>query len=150
MSDYWNTLAQCFTSSQYFNYFSSGIDDVDQSKIYSPFSPTITKDTSGLLRLNNHLTGVIITNGGFASDRCILAYLNSDQFPQDSNKTCTILVDVLKFCQQNLGGKLPRKLYIQTDNCSKDLKNQFLLAFYWILVERNVFEEVIISHMPVG
>ena len=130
--------------------FSTGIDDVDQSKIYSPFSPTITKDTSDLLRLNNHLTGVIITNGGFASDRCIIAYLNSDQYPQDSNKTCSILVDVLKFCQQKLGGKLPRKLFIQTDNCSKDLKNQFLLAFYWILVERNVFEEVIISHMPVG
>lgn len=130
--------------------FSTGIDDVDQTKIYSPFSPTITKDTSGLLKLNNHLTGVIITNGGFASDRIIMAYMNSDQFPQDSNKTCSILMDVLKFSQQKLGGRLPRKLFIQTDNCVKDLKNQYLLAFYWVLVERNVFEEVVISHMPIG
>ena len=101
------------------NFLLTGIDDVDQSKIYSPFSPTITKDTSGLLRLNNHLTGAIITNGSLPNDTCFLAYLNNDQFPQDSNKTCSIMMHILEFAQKKLGGKLPRKLLVQTDNCSK-------------------------------
>ena len=32
----------------------------------------------------------------------------------------------------------------------RDLKNQLVLAFYWVLVETGVFEEVVVSHMPVG
>ena len=32
----------------------------------------------------------------------------------------------------------------------KDLKNQYVLAFYWTLVDLNIFEEVCVSHMPVG
>ena len=90
-----------------------------------------------------------MTNGGFESDRKIMSFLNSDQFPNDSNKTCEIIMKVLEYSQTKLGS-LPKKLFIQTDNCSKDLKNQFVLAFYWTLVDRNVFEEIIVSHMPVG
>jgi hypothetical protein len=92
---------------------------------------------------------VIVTNGGFESDRKIMSFLNSDQFPNDSNKTCEIIMKVLEYSQTKLGS-LPKKLFIQTDNCSKDLKNQFVLAFYWTLVDRNVFEEIVVSHMPVG
>ena len=51
-------------------------------------------------------------------------------------------MNVFEYCQVNLG-KLPKKLYIQSDNCCKDLKNQYVLAFYWILVEINIFEEII-------
>ena len=127
----------------------SGLDDVDQAKICSPFSPTITKDTSGLLKMTNHLCGVIATNGGFETDRTIMSFINNDQFPNDSNKTCEVLMKVLEFCQLKLK-KLPKKLAVQTDNCSKDLKNQFVLAFYWTLVDLNIFEEILVSHMPVG
>ena len=57
----------------------SALDDVDQAKIYSPFSPTITKDTSGLLRLCNHLCGVIVTNGNLANDKQVMTFVNNDQ-----------------------------------------------------------------------
>ena len=67
----------------------------------------------------NHLCGVIATNGKFESDRSIMSFLNSDQFPNDSNKTCEILMKVLVFCQDRLG-KLPKKLFVQTDNCAKE------------------------------
>ena len=104
---------------------------MDQAKICSPFSPTITKDTSGLLRMTNHLCGVIVTNGQFESDRTIMSFLNSDQFPNDSNKTCEIFMHVLEFCQVKLG-KLPKKLNIQTDNCSKATHhNSILFSFCW-------------------
>ena len=64
------------------------------------------------------------------------------QYPNDSNKTCEILMNVFEYCQLHLG-KLPKKLYIQSDNCCKDLKNQYVLAFYWILVEFDIFEEIL-------
>lgn len=53
------------------------------------------------------------------------------------------------FVKEELG-KLPRKLFIETDNCSRDLKNQYLFSFYWSLVDLGIFEQVIVSHMPVG
>ena len=63
-----------------------GIDDVDQAKIWSPYQRVNTKETTGLLRLNNHLTGVIVTNGNLIKGRSYICYANNDQFPNDSNK----------------------------------------------------------------
>ena len=113
-----------------------GIDDVDQAKIWSPYQRVNTKEATGLLRLNNHLTGVIVTSGGLPKGRSYICYANNDQFPNDSNKTISILFDVLELVQERLG-KLPRKLMIQTDNCWKDLKNQYVLSFYYFLVQIN-------------
>ena len=48
-----------------------------------------------------------------------MSFLNSDQFPNDSNKTCEVLMAVLKYCQEQLG-KLPKKLNVQSDNCGKE------------------------------
>ena len=42
-------------------YLSCVIDDMDQAKLESPFPRTNTKETSGLLKLNNHLIGSIVT-----------------------------------------------------------------------------------------
>ena len=118
--------------------FFTGIDDVDKAKISSPFSPTITKDTSGLLRMNNHLTGVIVTNGGFESDRRIMSFINSDQFANDSNKTCEVLMKVLEFCQEKLK-KLPKNLFIQTDNCSKaSFHYSIRFNFFCLLLKLNI------------
>ena len=80
-------------------------------------------------------------------DSCVFVYRNSSL--SDSNKTISILFDVLTHIQ-HLIGKLPRKLFIQTDNCPRDLKNQFVFSFYWALVDLNIFEEILVSHMPVG
>ena len=124
-------------------------DDIDQSKIKSPFPLKYTKDIVGLLRLNNHCTGLKAYNGKLVNDCLVFAFLNNNQFKQDSNKTISILFDVLYHIQMKLG-QLPKKLFIQTDNCGRDLKNQFVFTFYWTLVDLNIFEEIIVSHMPVG
>ena len=131
------------------DYLSLAIDDMDQKKIWSPFTRINTKDTSGILRLNNHLIGCILTNGNFPGDKVYKIFLNSDQFAQDSNKTVSQIQDALEFSQERLG-KLPRKLLVQTDNCSRDLKNQFVLSYFYLLVERGVFDEILVSHMPIG
>ena len=131
------------------DYLHINLDDIDQSKMKTPYAVQKTKDCVGMLKLDNHCTGVIVTNGKFDGDRCVLAYLNNNQYAQDSNKTVSILFDVLLFVKEKLGN-LPRKLLVQSDNCSRELKNQFVLGFYWVLVEIGVFEEVVVSHMPVG
>ena len=132
------------------DYIHINMDDIDQEKMRSPHNLQRTKDSSGMLKLENHCTGVIATNGKLAGDRKIFMFLNNNQFPQDSNKTVSILFNVLLTLKKDLGGKLPRKLFIQSDNCGRDLKNQNVLAFYWILVDLDIFEEIIVSHLDVG
>ena len=132
------------------DYLHINLDDIDQVKMKSPHAVQNTKETSGMLKLDNHCTGIIATNGKFVGDRCIFAYLNNNQYPQDSNKTVSIIFDVLLTVKEKLGGSLPRKMMVQSDNCSRDLKNQFVLAFYWVLVDHGIFQEVTVSHMDVG
>ena len=79
------------------------LDDIEQSKMKTPYAVQKTKECSGMLRLDNHCTGVIVTNGKFVSDRCLFAYLNNNQFCQDSNKTISIVFDVLQSVKEKLG-----------------------------------------------
>ena len=122
---------------------------MDQAKLQSPYYCQNTKELTNLLKLKNHLTGVLIHNGNLSSDKLLAVFLNNDQFTRGSNKTISVLFHVLLDFQVNIR-RLPLKLLIQTDNCGKDLKNQNVLAFYYLLVEMNVFEEVLVSHMPPG
>ena len=100
------------------DYLHLSLDDIDQTKIKTPSAIQNTKNCSGMLKLDNHCTGVIVTNGKFTGDRRVYAYLNSNQFPQDSNKTVSILFDVLLDVKEKVG-KLPKKLFVQSDNCSR-------------------------------
>ena len=45
---------------------------------------------------------------------------------------------------------LPKKLYLQMDNCSGANKNRFMFAFSHLLISRGVFEEVVLSFLMVG
>ena len=64
------------------DYLHLSFDDIDQSKIKSPYNLQNTKECSGLLKLNNHCTGMLIHNGKFVNDRVVMAYLNNNQYPQ--------------------------------------------------------------------
>ena len=46
--------------------------------------------------------------------------------------------------EMNFQGRkpLPRKLYLQLDNLSKDNKNKYLMAFFSLLTAQDVFEEI--------
>ena len=111
-----------------------GMDDMDQRKLQSPYFCQNTKELSNVLKLNNHLTGAIITNGKLPNDRVYMVFVNNDQFAQDSNKTVSILFKILCFVQSKIE-KLPRKLLMQTDNCGKDLKGSLnKCSQIWVIV----------------
>jgi hypothetical protein len=57
----------------------------------------------------------------------------------------------LKTPSESVGPKsLPKKFLLQMDNCVKDNKNKYLLAFLLLLIAREVFEEVKLGFLVVG
>uniref|UniRef100_A0A7M5V597 DUF7869 domain-containing protein n=1 Tax=Clytia hemisphaerica TaxID=252671 RepID=A0A7M5V597_9CNID len=47
-------------------------------------------------------------------------------------------------------GVLPPVLYVQMDNCWRENKNQFLLAFFAFLVLKRIVKKVRLSYLLVG
>ena len=95
-----------------------------------------------LIKNASCFAGVIVTNGKILGDQNRHLIVNCDQFLQDSNKTISQLVEILLHTQAELGS-LPRKLFFQSDNCPRDLKNQYVLSFLNLLCHLDVFEEVL-------
>jgi hypothetical protein len=50
----------------------------------------------------------------------------------------------------SLSAQIPKKLFLQMDNCWRENKNRFVLAFCDRLVALGVFESVQLSFLPVG
>ncbi|XP_060594673.1 uncharacterized protein LOC132749024 [Ruditapes philippinarum] len=57
---------------------------------------------------------------------------------------------MLEITTESNGNALPPILYIQADNCARENKNRYVLAFLQLLVEKNIFNEVHFSMLPVG
>ena len=47
-------------------------------------------------------------------------------------------------------GECPDALYLQLDNTCKQNKNRFLIGFLGLLVYRDIFQEILVSFLPVG
>ena len=45
---------------------------------------------------------------------------------------------------------LSKKLFFQLDNCAKDNKNRYVMAFYSLLTARRIFKEVTVGFLVVG
>ena len=74
------------------------------------------------------------------------AYTDLLQWPHDPNLTINILTRVLlrRFLELiNSNSHLPKKLYLQLDNCMRENKNRHVLGFLGLLVQEQVFEEVL-------
>lgn len=62
-----------------------------------------------------------------------------------------VVETVHRFLQSRVTqGPLPRTLYIQVDNTSRENKNRFFLSYCESLVSRQVFDDVQVSFLPVG
>lgn len=70
-----------------------------------------------------------------------------EDFASDGNLTIHCLLSVLLTMDIK---SLPKKLMIQMDNTSRENKNNTVLRFAGYLVERQLFESVVISFLPVG
>ena len=90
-----------------------------------------------------HLIGVIAHGIGS------WVYTMSDKWKSDANVTIEVLQRVLTAIEQQRGG-LPSTLYVQMDNCGRENKNQWVLAYLSWLVQRGVFETIELSFLPVG
>ena len=113
------------------------IDGMDQSATNLPHLKKISKSTVNLWHLHTHLTGVIVHGRGSEG------FLDFLQYPHDPNLTINILLKILVGHFKDLAAtKLPEKLYVQLDNCGRENKNQFVLAFLALLVQEGVFTEV--------
>ena len=113
------------------------IDGMDQSKTNVPFLGQRTKSTQNLWRLQSHITGVLVhTDSSWGKQ--VLAFVDLYQYPHDSNLTINILIRTLN----ELEKPLPPVLYLQLDNCFRENKNKFVMAFCALLVKFKFFSKV--------
>ena len=127
-------------------YFSVIIDGADQSAYSMPHFVLLDKDTAGNgKRIRNHLFGAIVHG------RALYGFSYLDNCKHGTNLTIEALHRVI-VKEWIRGGRqrLPRVLYLQLDNCSKQNKSQYLIAYLGLLVAWGVFDEVILSFLPVG
>ena len=125
------------------------MDDMDQHKSNLPHVVEPGKKLSKLFKLDTKITGVILTSGLYEKNRKVRFHYNHGQFEQGSNKVVSMLYkNILDFSKEHKF--LPPKLFLNLDNCWRENKNQFLLAFLYFLVEIGVFEEVEFMLLIVG
>ena len=108
-----------------------------------------TKGLSGLKTLKTKITGCILNSSLYQEGRKTVIYLNHDEFENGSNKVVTIIYKlILTFIKDH--GFLPRNLVLTSDNCTRENKNQFVLAMLYSLVELGICEEVKFEFLHVG
>jgi hypothetical protein len=77
-------------------------------------------------------------------------YLGYENLYSDPNLICDVLYRTLRAEQEKRGGKLPKILYIQLDNCIRENKNTAFFCYVSWLVERGIFHHIYVSFLPVG
>ena len=116
---------------------------MDQAKINGPLVCQQTKSTQNLWRMRTHITGALIHTKA-EKGKMAFAYFDLLQWPHDSKLTISVLHAVLQQVRSKLGA-LPKILYLQLDNTSRENKNRYLLSFLAHLVELKLFKKVYIN-----
>lgn len=104
---------------------------MDQNKTDLPHFSTKTKSSSALWTLRTHISG------GIAHGRRAFAFLDFLLWPHDSNLTINVLLHILLSIAAD--SFQPAMLYIQFDNCTRENKNKYVLAFLALLVHLEIF-----------
>lgn len=130
-------------------YLSISIDGMDHSKTSLPAFRRETKSSGAQEKLDVHVTGVLV-HGQWPY---AMSYQWTDNFASDSNVTINVLLDVLQKVidhRRKYHKPMPKTLYLQMDNCSRENKNKYMLAINHLLVYNGVFMKVKMSFLPVG
>jgi hypothetical protein len=72
------------------------------------------------------------------------------EFAGNSNLNVECLRMVLDELCEGDWSKLPRTLFLQLDNTSKDNKNNYVLSYLAMLVACGIFSDIYVSFLPVG
>ena len=124
-------------------------DDMANEKSTLPRCVEKTKGLAGLKTLKTKITGAILNSSLYKDGRKTIVYINHDEFENGSNKVVTLIYKMLHtFIEDH--GFLPRKLFLTSDNCARENKNQYVFAFLYGLVELGIVEEVVFSFLHVG
>jgi hypothetical protein len=94
--------------------------------------------------LGTKLLGVLAHGYGFYGGWCLPRYEGG------SSLVCTTLLRVIQLIRDRREGSLPPVLLIQADNCGRENKNQFMVAFLGWLVWKGYFKEVRMYFLQVG
>ncbi len=72
----------------------------------------------------------------------------TEEYPTGANH---VIETVHRFLSERVNqSTLPRTFYIQVDNCTKENKNRFLFSYIECLIRWRLFDEVVVSFLPVG
>jgi hypothetical protein len=118
-------------------------DGADQSAYGFPYFHEASKRSSDIYKQRCHLIGVIAHGVGS------WVYTMSERLAADSNLTIEVLQRVL-IAVEKKRGRLPKRLCLQMDNCTRENKNKYVLGYLSWLVERGIFESIELSFLPVG
>ena len=114
-----------------------------------PRSVEKTKGLAGLKTMKTKITGCILNSSLYKEGRKTMIMLNHDQFENGSNKVVTIIYKLLlTFIEDH--GFLPKKLVLTSDNCTRENKNQYVLALLYSLVDLGIVEDVTFGFLHVG
>lgn len=110
------------------------VDGMDQNKTNLPSFVRVTKACQSLWSLRTHLTGCLVHGVGAHN------YFDFLQWSHDCNLTlCTLLQTLLEVAKTQ---PLAPRLLIQMDNCVRENKNKYVMGFFAILVQLEIFTEV--------
>ena len=121
------------------------VDGMDQNMTMVPKLQQVVKGIEGCY-VKIHLCGILVHGEGLYLDVWI-----DSHHKHDSNQVITSIMNVINDVKDCHGGLLPLMLRIQTDNCGRENKNQYMFAFCVALVtfgllRRGIFEFFLVGH----
>lgn len=119
------------------------VDGADQSAFGLPHFTFDTKSSPGH-KLKMKLVGVL----EHGPTKMLNLFLLTEEFQTGGNHVIESIHRVIQ--QKYESGLFPKTLYVQLDNCTRENKNRFVLAYLEMMVSKGVFEEVYASFLPIG
>ena len=114
------------------------MDGMDQSKTDLPHTSTSLKSDSNMVETK--ITGVLVHGRNF---NC---YVSEPQVKHDTNLSLTCLHDTL---MDELASDPADTLYVQVDGGSEN-KNQWVIAYFVLLISLKIFKKIKMCFLPVG
>ena len=129
---YWHHRSKAKRSTK--DYLSIIIDGMDQQKTLLPYFKMHTALTEKQRRLKVHVVGVIVHGRG------TFTFITTERLPSDPNLVVHCITRALTKLREE--GPLPKTLYIQADNTSRENKNKTVFAWAGYAVQNGWFEKV--------
>ncbi|CAN0386362.1 unnamed protein product [Pylaiella littoralis] len=114
------------------------VDGADQQLFALPYFRQLTKDTARGWKMRTKLIGALVTG------EMMMFFTLASNWETGANLTIQVVHSTLVQLIKSLGeGKaLPRRLWLQMDNCSRENKNRIFLAYLHMLVQFGVFDVI--------